>query len=100
MSLKIAARVGSSQTPNPAPGTALGKLAYALNGGIYVANWDGSKPVRMANGASDDGPANRISYSVKGPIWSRDGKYLAHRGSTWRHSAAPASSYADVLSQR
>jgi len=46
-----------------------GALAYAVDGDIYVADWDGSNPVRIAAGG----------YWAEGPIWSPDGRYLAYR---------------------
>ena len=66
----------SSPTPNPVPATTPGKLAYALNGRIYLANWDGSHPVRIANGA----PWGPASGSYGGVTWSPDGRYLAYWG--------------------
>ena len=60
--------VVSSSAPNPIPATTPGKLAYGLNGHIYLANWDGSHPVRIANGGGE------------GHIWSPDGRYLAYWG--------------------
>ncbi|MDQ4131565.1 MAG: hypothetical protein M3133_11355, partial [Actinomycetota bacterium] len=56
-------------------------LAYGVDGDIYVADWDGSNPVRIADGR----PANECGehwggeYWGEGPIWSPDGRYLAYR---------------------
>jgi hypothetical protein len=51
----------------------LGGLAYAADGDIYVANADGSSPVRIADGdVTGRGPA----YSA--PRWSPDGSYLLY----------------------
>jgi DNA-binding SARP family transcriptional activator len=47
----------------------LGSLAYGVDGDIYVADWDGSNPVRIAVG----------EYWGEGSIWSPDGRYLAYR---------------------
>src|SRR5829696_9547830 len=55
-------------TPLPSPAR-LGSLAYGVDGDIYVADWDGSNPVRIADG----------EYWGEGPIWSPDGRYLAYR---------------------
>jgi len=60
--------VVSGPTPSPVPGATPGKLAYGLHGHIYLANWDGSNPVRIANGSGE------------GQIWSPDGRYLAFWG--------------------
>src|SRR5215212_5608716 len=58
----------TSPNPQPSPG-GLGSLAYGVYGDIYVAEWDGSNPVRIADG----GPANecggRGRYWGEGPIW-------------------------------
>jgi Tol biopolymer transport system component len=65
-------------TPTPA---ALGALAYAVDGDIYVADWDGSNPVRIADGhpvSGGDG-CSTGEYFAEGPIWSPDGRYLAYR---------------------
>lgn len=65
-------------TPTPAP-VGLGALAYALDGDIYVADWDGSNAVRIADGREDCGAIGE--YWAEGPIWSPDGRYLAYRDS-------------------
>ena len=82
---QLAAQLTSSPTASPAPGATLGQLAYGLDGDIYVANWDGSNPVRIANGVFDrggGGPGTPGTYWAEGPIWSPNGRYLAYRGST------------------
>jgi Tol biopolymer transport system component len=58
----------SPQPSPPSPGR-LGSLAYGVDGDIYVADSDGSNPVRIADG----------EYWGEGPIWSPDGRYLAYR---------------------
>jgi len=70
-------------TPTPTP-AGLGALAYAVDGDIFVAEWDGSNAVRIADGrppsdcgdGSSDGPGEYFAF---GPIWSPDGRYLAYR---------------------
>jgi Tol biopolymer transport system component len=70
--------------PTPMPAR-LGSLAYAVNGDIYVANWDGSHAVRIADGSppSDCGTGGISGtgeyFVAAGPIWSPDGRYLAYR---------------------
>ena len=73
------AQVVSSAAPSPAPSMALGKLAYELNGDIYVAEGDGSDPVRIADGRPENFSGRR---SYWGPVWSPDGRYLAYLSSS------------------
>jgi len=58
----------------------LGALAYGVDGDIYVADWDGSNPVRIADGrAPNGGPGcGPAQYGGEGSIWSPDGRYLAY----------------------
>ena len=85
-----------SATPDPvAPlpttpvlGT-LGRLAYAINGDIYVADGHGGNRVRIADGTPGvDG--NCPGYWGEGPIWSPDGQYLAYRGDHLTAGDTPA----------
>ncbi|MDQ4006333.1 MAG: hypothetical protein M3135_08560, partial [Actinomycetota bacterium] len=68
-------------TPRPVPAR-VGSLAYGVDGDIYVAEWDSSNAVRIADGR----PPNECGdwpgggeYWGEGPIWSPDGRYLAYR---------------------
>ena len=52
---------------------------------MYVADLDGTNPVRIADGVLDPGrggPAACGSFWGEGPIWSPDGRHLAYR-SAW-----------------
>ena len=61
------------------PGS-LGRLAYGIDGDIYVADADGSNPVRIADGAAPGVDGDCPGYWGEGPLWSPDGRYLAYRG--------------------
>lgn len=65
--------------PSPLPAGRLGHLAYGLDGDIYVADWDGRNPVRVADGLPGFGPAACGSNWGEGPIWSPDGRHFAYR---------------------
>ena len=71
----------SSPTPSPGAGATLGKLAYALDGDIYVADGDGGNPVRIADGRPENFSGRR---TYLGPLWSPDGRYLAYLSSSHR----------------
>jgi Tol biopolymer transport system component len=64
--------------PSPSP-TIMGKLAYGVDGDIYVADADGSNPVRLVDGRPASACGGMFQYWAEGPIWSPDGKYLAYR---------------------
>ncbi|MET1011594.1 MAG: hypothetical protein ABWY83_04375 [Actinomycetota bacterium] len=70
-----------AEPPTPAPTPAsVGALAYAVDGDIFVADWDGSNAVRIADGRPADDCRGLGEYFVAaGPIWSPDGRYLAYR---------------------
>jgi Tol biopolymer transport system component len=67
--------------PTPLPNGGLGHLAYGLDGDIYLADWDGSNAVRIADGVSGSGSAGCNSYWGEGPMWSPDGRHFAYRSS-------------------
>ena len=69
----------SEPVVSPTPVGSVGPLAYGLDGDIYVADADGSNPVRIANGAPGI-KRDCWGYWGEGPIWSPDGRYLAYRG--------------------
>jgi Tol biopolymer transport system component len=77
---RTAERPADQPTPAPSP-VSLGALAYGVDGDIYVAEWDGSNAVRIADGVVGGtacGPGE-YRYWGEGPIWSPDGRYLAYR---------------------
>ena len=57
----------------------LGRLAYGIDGDIYVADADGKNPVRIADGAPSE-PGDCGGYWGEGSLWSPDGRFLAYRG--------------------
>lgn len=64
---------------SPLPAGRLGNLAYGLNGSVYVADWNGRNPVRIANGTPSDSPTDGQGFWGEGPMWSPDGRHLAYR---------------------
>jgi WD40 repeat protein len=60
----------------------LGRLAYGLEGDIYLADWDGRNPVRIVDGLPGVGPGVCDSYWGEGSMWSPDGRHFAYR-SAW-----------------
>jgi Tol biopolymer transport system component len=76
--LQTAPTPADEPTPRPTPAR-LGSLAYAVDGDIYVAEWDGSNAVRIADGRPPSDCQDVGEYSAHGPIWSPDGRYLAYR---------------------
>jgi WD40 repeat protein len=66
-------------TPLPSPAR-LGSLAYGVDGDIYVADWDGSNAVRIADGLPPNECGGFLGeFWGEGPMWSPDGRYLAYR---------------------
>jgi Tol biopolymer transport system component len=70
--------VGARLFQSPPPHAVLGRLAYALDGDIYVAEWDGRNPVRIAAAAPHLRGECR-TYTADGPMWAPDGRHLAYR---------------------
>jgi Tol biopolymer transport system component len=67
---------------SPTSDVRLSHLVYALDGDIYVADWDGANPVRIADG--DPGPSCK-EFVANGGLVSPDGQYVAYR-SGWDDS--------------
>jgi Tol biopolymer transport system component len=88
-------RSESIPADRPAP-TGMGLLAYPYDGDVYVADGDGSSPVRIADGhpASHCGGRGVDEYWAEGPIWSPDGNYLAYRHT---NCDAPRDDWWDVV---
>lgn len=76
-------------------------LAYGVDGDIYVANWNGANPVRIADGGPEDGmegcpeAEQRDHYTASGSAWSPDGAYLAYWN--WRPCPAPPNEWGTVI---
>ena len=80
----------ASRPPSPAR---LGSLAYGADGDVYVAEWDGSNAVRIADGLPPSDCGGFLGeYWGEGPMWSPDGRYLAYR-----HANCPDESRANVV---
>ena len=83
--LLSAAPLPTTPLPTPLPTAqaeaSLGRLAYGIDGDIYLADWDGKNPVRIADGAPRDDD-HCGGYWAEGPMWSPDGRYLAYRGNS------------------
>jgi Tol biopolymer transport system component len=62
--------------PRPTP-VASGALAYRVGVDIYVADPDGSNPVKIADAGTDAGCEGMTFEAWVIPSWSPDGKYLA-----------------------
>jgi Tol biopolymer transport system component len=77
--LQTAPTPADPPTPIPTPGN-LGALVYGVDDDIYVADWDGSNPVRISDGRPTNGGDGCGTGENYGPIWSPDGRYLAY----WR----------------
>ena len=75
--LVVGARLLVPPTPLPAR---LGQLAYAAEGDIFLADWEGAKPIRIADGlpGSKSG-CGSAGFWAEGPMWSPDGRFLAYR---------------------
>ena len=60
--------------PPPLPAARLGHLAYAVDGDIFVADWDGQNPVRIADGL----PGGQVGLRV-GRLLGRGTDVVARR---------------------
>jgi Tol biopolymer transport system component len=78
----VVARAQASTLDTPQSPGPVGHLAYGLDGDIFVADWDGRNPVRIADGAPGFGPAACGSDWGDGPMWSPDGRHFAYRSAS------------------
>ena len=60
----------------------LPRLAYEIDGDIYLADWDGENAVRVADGSAVAGDPQCQGLGGEGSIWAPDGRHFAFR-STW-----------------
>ena len=56
------------------------RLAYGLDGDIYLADWDGANPVLIADGTPAFADCGHLWG--EGSMWSPDGRYVGYR-SAW-----------------
>jgi Tol biopolymer transport system component len=64
----------------PAPASESRELVYALDGDIFVADWDGRNPERIEDGLpGGKSGCGRAGYWAEGPMWSPDGRHFAYR---------------------
>ena len=85
--LILAALLGAAITvgsrllrPEPPATGQIGRLAYGLEGDIFVADWDGKNPVRIVDRLPvPDGPSQCGTIGGGGSMWSPDGRHLAYR---------------------
>jgi Tol biopolymer transport system component len=78
------AALALSRLVDPPPDSSVTHLAYGLDGDIYLADVDGTNPVRIADGVpSADATECGSSFYGFGPMWSPDGRYLAYRSDHW-----------------
>jgi WD40 repeat protein len=79
-----------AQLLQPAPDQPLPDyhLAYGLDGDVIVADWDGSKPVVIADGDPFGTAAERYFWAEDG-AWSPDGRYLVYHGGAHGGAADP-----------
>lgn len=68
--------------PSPLPTGRLGHLVYGLDGDIFMADWDGRNPIRIADGPPGSGPSVCGSNWGEGAIWSPDGRHFAYRSAS------------------
>jgi Tol biopolymer transport system component len=80
--------------PRPLLPRTLGLLAYGLDGDIYVSDWDGGNPVRIADGAPSGGSHGFSMH--ESAAWSPDGRHLLYmedtQGSDIAHISDPSGS--------
>jgi Tol biopolymer transport system component len=85
LGLLIAMAIGSRVEHPP---YRLGHLAYVRFSDIYVADWDGSMPLRLTDSARD-------GRSYESPRWSADGTTLSFLGSADRDATHVYLAHAD-----
>ncbi len=94
--VSLAGQANRPTAPDPAaplpttsaPGS-LGRLAFELDGDIYVADWDGANRVRITDTVRPGAEEVCAGYWVDGPAWSPDGRHLAYRGDKNSGDARP-----------
>ena len=80
LALGGAVLVGSGIVDPPVVPGAATRLAYGLDGDIYLADWDGANPVLIADGTPAFADCGHLWG--EGSMWSPDGRYVGYR-SAW-----------------
>jgi len=80
LAIGSAVLVGSSVVKLPIlPASSGPRLAYETDGDIYLADWDGSHAVRVADGVGPDGDWECRGFGGEGTMWAPDGRHFAYR---------------------
>lgn len=62
------------------PDSSAPRLAYALDGDVYLADQDGGNAVRLADGVPPDGLSAQCgTFTGEGTLWALDGSHFAYR---------------------
>lgn len=65
--------------PVPTASPSVPRLAYGIDGDIYLADWDGGNAVLVADGISPEDGSQCGYFGGEGLMWAPDGHHFAYR---------------------